>query len=319
MTTHNRSALVTGATSGLGFEAAAQLADHGYETVFITGRSASKAAAAAKELAARTGRSVFVPVTVDFDRLDTIDPAASDIAQSGRQIDRAILNAGIVAPPEVTMSSDGIERVVSSTLIGHHRLTMRLLGRGALSPSAAIVIAGSEAARGDVPMFTPIDLQALANDQFDGDLEGAIEAQMKISAPAAYKPNDQYATAKVLVAWWAAALSRRLPEGMTVNAVSPGSTPDTNGIRNAPAYMRYMLPVLKLIPGMAHSVADGAKRYLDGADLRDSSGDFFASRPKRMTGDLVKVELGHINDRVGQEAAWNVTSKLAGAEYPTPV
>jgi hypothetical protein len=38
-----------------------------------------------------------------------------------------------------------------------------------------------------------------------------------------------------------------------------------------------------------------------------------------MTGDLVKVELGHINDRVGQEAAWNVTSKLAGAEYPTPV
>ena len=168
-------------------------------------------------------------------------------------------------------------------------------------------------------MFTPVDLQALASDRFAGDLEAAIEAQIKITAPAVYKPNDQYATAKILVAWWAAALARRLPEGMTVKAVSPGSTPDTNGIRNAPAYMRYLLPVLKIIPGMTHSVADGAKRYLDAADLRDSSGDFFASRPKKMTGELVKVELDHINDRAGQEAAWNVTSKLAGAEYPTPV
>lgn len=63
----------------------------------------------------------------------------------------------------------------------------------------------------------------------------------------------------MFVAWWAAQLATMLPEGMAVNAVSPGSTPDTNAINNASLYMRkLMIPIFKLIPGMSHSVADGA-------------------------------------------------------------
>ena len=58
--------------------------------------------------------------------------------------------------------------------------------------------------------------------------QAAIEAQIRLEPPATYKSGDQYATAKMLVAWWAAELSRRVPGGVTVNAVSPGSTPDTS-------------------------------------------------------------------------------------------
>ncbi len=310
-----RTALVTGATSGLGFEAAAQLADQGFSTVYVSGRTDAKAANAAQELAARTGKDVFQPLTLDLDSLATVDPAVAGL--SGAAIDTLILNAGIAPPNEKTMSPDGIERTVSSSLIGHHRFTMRLLEHGLLSEDAAIVIAGSEAARGDVPTFSPVDLNELAASGFSGNLEEAIEAQMKMTAPAVYKASDVYATAKVFVAWWSAELARRLPEGMTVNTVSPGSTPDTNAIRNAPFYMRYfMVPLFKIIPGMSHTVADGAKRYLDVAAMGNQTGRFYASKPGKMTGTLTEVELDHIHDRAGQTAAWNVTVELAGVGYP---
>ena len=180
--------------------------------------------------------------------------------------------------------------------------------------TARIVIAGSEAARGDVPTFKPVDLNALAEQHFGGNLEAAIEAQMRMEPPATYKPSDTYATAKVFVAWWAAELSRVLPPGMAVNAVSPGSTPDTNAINNAPFYMRkLMIPLFKLLPGMSHSVADGAARYLEVAGYEPNvTGKFFASKPKKMTGPLAEIQMDHIDDRDGQLALWNVTSRVTG-------
>ena len=45
--TNSRIALVTGATSGLGFETAAQLAQQGFDRVIATGRTREKAASAA--------------------------------------------------------------------------------------------------------------------------------------------------------------------------------------------------------------------------------------------------------------------------------
>ena len=137
---------------------------------------------------------------------------------------------------------------------------------------------------------------------------------MRMELPARYKPSDTYATAKVFVAWWAAELARSLPEGMSVNAVSPGSTPNTNAIDNAPFYMRkVMVPLFRLLPGVSHSVADGATRYLDVADYGPSvTGKFYASPPKKMTGPLTEVQLPHIDDVAAQRALWNVASRVAG-------
>jgi hypothetical protein len=105
---------------------------------------------------------------------------------------------------------------------------------------------------------------------------------------------------------------------MTVNAVSPGSTPETNAINNAPFYMRkLMIPMFKLMPGMSHSVADGAARYLEVAE-RDSgvTGKFYASPPKKMTGQLTEVNVPHLDNAAAQRAVWKVTSDAAGVAYP---
>ena len=168
--------------------------------------------------------------------------AAATLASRAGKIDFLLLNAGIAPTKEVTKTDDGVEATVAATLIGHHLLTMRLLEEDLLASDARIVIAGSEAARGDVPTFNPIDVDEFAAANFDGDLEAAIEAQIRMDPPAKYHPGNTYATVKVFAAWWAAELARKLPEGMAVNAVSPGSTPDTNAIRNAPFFMRRVLP-----------------------------------------------------------------------------
>jgi len=314
----NKVALVTGANSGLGLEAAAQLAEEGFGSVIVTSRTATKAEQSVAELAARTGRDAFSFVTLDNGELDTVEHAAAVIAERGDQIDFLLLNAGIAPPQTFTATPDGYEATVASTLIGHHLLTMRLLEAGMLAPNARIVIAGSEAARGDVPTMNPADIGGFAT-QLDGSLESAIEHQIRMEAPATYKPNDVYATAKVFVAWWAASLARRLPVGMTVNAVSPGATPGTNVVRDAPFFMKYvMLPAMRILPGMSHSVADGAGRYLEAEEYDASvSGRFFASKPKKMTGPLVEIQMERFDDQPLQEALWATTTRLAGGvDYP---
>jgi len=310
----SRTALVTGANSGLGLEAAAQLAEHGYGRVIVTARSDEKAAATVTTLVARTGKDVFETVTLDNADLATVETAARALAERGGKIDLLLLNAGIAPTKELSRTGDGLELTMAASLTGHHVLTMRLLEHDLLTESARIVIAGSEAARGDVPTFSPVDIDDFASEHFDGDLEAAIDAQLRMTEPAVYKPSDTYATTKLFVAWWSAELARNLPAGMTVNAVSPGSTPDTNAIRNAPFFMRYiMLPMFKLVPGMSHSVADGAGRYLEVADRGPHvSGKFFASKPKKMTGPLHEMELDHFDNPSGQKALLNVLSRVTG-------
>lgn len=309
-------ALVTGANSGLGFEAAAQLADEGAGEVIVTARNATKADEAVRQLVERTGKNVFTPMVLDLGASSTIEAAVGNRAGKA-PIDFLVLNAGIAPDTSLKRTADGVEMTMAASLTGHHLLTMGLLNEGLLSGQARIVIAGSEAARGDVPTFKPADMSALAAADFGGDVSSAVRAYMRMEEPLKYHPSNTYATTKLFVAWWAAELSARLPEGMTVNAVSPGSTPDTNAARNAPAYMTYiMLPVLKLIPGMSHTIADGAARYLEVGGY-DESGNFYASKPKKMTGPLHKITLPVFDNPPAQSAVWDVLGELTGASYPS--
>jgi hypothetical protein len=217
---------------------------------------------------------------------------------------------------EVRRTPAGIETTFSASLVGHHQLTMNLLASDSLSTSARIIIAGSEAARGDVLTMSVVDLPELAKSSFDGDLESAAESLILGSGATKHQPMNTYANAKLFVAWWAASLARKLPSGMTVNAVSPGSAPGTDAGRNANFFMRrIMMPVMSKAPkrfGMAAPVAVAAERYTDAIRFGpEVTGLFFASAPKKMTGPLHQVDLPHVNDRASRDAAWAATVAVA--------
>jgi short-subunit dehydrogenase len=84
-------ALVTGASSGIGFELAKQFADHGFDLVVAA--EDEELTTAARELA---GRGVQVEtVKVDLGTAQGVDELYQHVVQAGRPLDAAALNAGI--------------------------------------------------------------------------------------------------------------------------------------------------------------------------------------------------------------------------------
>ena len=194
---------------------------------------------------------------------------------------------GMVPGKKRVLTAAGIE-AAQAPLIGHHQLTVGLLRANLLSPNARIVIAGAEPARGGVPMFSYTDVPAFAAKYFRGDRTAAIEALIRNGPNVKYVPNNTYADAKLIIAWWVAALARRLPSGMAVYAVSPGGATATKVVRNAGPALKYLfIPIVNLIPGMNQTPETAARRYLQASEFgTDVSGQFFASAQGKFSGPI---------------------------------
>ena len=310
-------ALITGATSGLGYAAAKLLAGKGYRQVIVTGRKLAQAQKTAAHLAAEAGKTqVFTPLEVDLDSPSSVQSALAELVKRGRPIDFLLLNAGLVPGKERVVTGAGIE-ASQAPLIGHHQLTVGLLRANLLSPNARIVITSAEPARGGVPMFKYTDLPVFAAKQFKGDRAAAVEALIRNGPNVKYVPNNAYADAKLVIAWWVAALARRLPSGMAAYAVSPGASNATNVARNAgPLIKHLMIPIVNLIPGMNQAPETAARRYLQASEFgTEVSGQFFASAKGKFSGPMEVQRQPHLYDHASQEAAWQAVVKVSGADW----
>lgn len=309
-------ALVTGATSGLGYAAARILAGEGWREIIITGRSLARAKEAATQLAAETKRQAFTPLALELDTPASVQSALAELVKRGRPIDFLLLNAGMVPDKQRMITSAGVE-ASQAPLIGHHQLTVGLLRANLLSPNARIVIASAEPARGGVPMFKYTDVDALAAKYHQGDLTAAMEALIRNGPNVKYVPNNAYADAKLFVAWWAAALARRLPAGMAVYAVSPGAATATNVSRQASLAVKYLfIPIANLIPGMNQTPETAAGRYIQASKFgTEVSGQFFASAQGKFSGPIEAQLQPHLLDGANQEAAWQAVVNVSGVNW----
>jgi NAD(P)-dependent dehydrogenase (short-subunit alcohol dehydrogenase family) len=309
-------ALVTGATSGLGYAAARTLAGEGWREIIITGRSLARAKEAAGQLAAETRRQVFTPLELELDTPASVQSALAELVKRGRPIDFLLLNAGMVPGKQRVITAAGVE-ASQAPLIGHHQLTVGLLRANLLSPNARIVITSAEPARGGVPMFKYTDVDALAVKYHQGDLTAAMEALIRNGPNVKYVPNNAYADAKLIVAWWAAALARRLPSGMAVYAVSPGAATATNVSRQASLAVKYLfIPIANLIPGMNQTPETAAGRYIQASKFgNDVSGQFFASAQGKFSGPMEAQRHPHLLDGANQEAAWQAVANVSGVNW----
>jgi len=309
-------ALVTGATSGLGHAAARLLAVGGYREIIVTGRSLARVQETTAQLAAETKRQVFTPLELELDTPSSVQSALAELVKRGRPIDFLLLNAGMVPGKARVITAAGVE-ASQAPLIGHHQLTVGLLRANLLSPNARIVIASAEPARGGVPMFKYTDVDALAAKYHRGDLTAAMEALLRNGPNVKYVPNNAYADAKLIVAWWAAALARRLPSGMAVYAVSPGAATATKVSRQASLAVKYLfVPIANLIPGMNQTPETAARRYLQASEFgTDVSGQFFASAQGKFSGPIEAQRHPHLLDGANQEAAWQAVVNVSGVNW----
>ena len=155
-----RSIIVTGANSGVGFEAAKALAAHG-GAVTLAVRDGERGAGAAEQILA-----VGPGANVDVARLDLADLAsvrefaAEWVAAHPDGLDVLVNNAGVMAIPR-RETADGFEMQLGTNHLGHFALTGLLMG--SLRPGGRVVTVSSEAHRFGRMDFD--DLQAVASYQ----------------------------------------------------------------------------------------------------------------------------------------------------------
>lgn len=307
--------LVTGASSGLGFEAAAQLAEAGYGSIVLAARTDDKAARARDELVERTGRDVFETVGADVSLIEESERAAGDLIGRGRPFDALLLNAGMV-PNELDRTAEGFEIAFASSIVGHHVITTRLIDAGLLSPRARVVIVGSEAANDDLPKAMGMSVAEFAKgDDFDRLAFDAGFAEFATGEQPRFDAKDQYATTKVISSWWSAALQRRYEGRYDFFTVSPGANMGTNASRHVRGSFKLLIGLMKRIGhlvGMNMPVSEGSRRYVD---VLLGRGDFepgrtYTSKPKKMTGDVVARSGSHLVDRRRQDAGLEMLGDL---------
>ncbi|WP_194897619.1 oxidoreductase [Catenulispora pinisilvae] len=122
-----RVAMVTGASSGIGFRTALELARHGARTLLAV-RDPDKGEFARERITGviPSARGLVEIVTVDLASLDSIEDAAADLADRTAAVDILINNAGVMVPDGLT-TDDGFELQFGTNHLGHFALTGRVL------------------------------------------------------------------------------------------------------------------------------------------------------------------------------------------------
>jgi NAD(P)-dependent dehydrogenase (short-subunit alcohol dehydrogenase family) len=139
-------AIVTGATSGIGREAAWGLARLGAD-VTLVGRNSAKAAATVDELVGRGAKRERLHVaTADLGRLPEVRALADELAARHARIDVLLNNAGCY-PAKRTLTAEGFEEAWATNVLAYEALTTRLHARVAAA-KGRIVYVGSTMAGG---------------------------------------------------------------------------------------------------------------------------------------------------------------------------
>ena len=249
-----RTIVVTGATSGLGRQAAEQFARLGAHVV-ISGRDATKARQIRNEIAVCSGSSDLSISCADMGELDQVEAMADRLLVAHERIDVLIHNAGALTGHR-TVNAAGIEATVASQVLGPFLLTSRLLP----------VL--TEGGPGRVLTMSSGGMYAA------GLTVGALQM-----TDAEYRGSEQYARAKraqvTLNEMWAQRVDRT---AVVFHALHPGWA-DTPGVEaSLPQFRRLMKPLLR-------TASEGADTLVwlaadDGEPVR-TSGDFWLDRRRR--------------------------------------
>ena len=141
-----KTALITGANSGIGYQTALELAHHGAHVLLGCRNEAKGRAALERLLREAPGASAEV-VQLDMASLASIRAFAAAFLGRGIALDLLINNAGVMALPKRELTEDGFERQFGTNHLGHFALTGLLLPALLAAPAPRVVTVASLAHR----------------------------------------------------------------------------------------------------------------------------------------------------------------------------
>jgi NAD(P)-dependent dehydrogenase (short-subunit alcohol dehydrogenase family) len=287
-----RTVVVTGANSGLGFEAARQLALKG-ATVVAACRDRGKALEAVRRIRDESPKGEVTSASLDLADLDSVARFADEFLAEHRRLDLLINNAGLLTPPQ-GMTKQGFELQFGTNHLGHFALTGRLLPLILDTPDSRVTTVSSL-----------------------GQYIGRIDfADLQFSRRG-YQPWAAYGQSKLANLVFMLELERRLDAaGSTVRSTGshPGWTASNLTSAASPAF-KWLEPVV------AQKTPLGVQTTLRAATDPDAAGGSFwgPSRPLRAFGVTGPVGPARVSVRARDTAVaaqlWDVSEQLSGVKY----
>jgi len=233
---------ITGANTGIGYEAARALAGRGAR-VLLGCRSEEKAKGAIDRIRAIHANADVAWIPLDLTDLESVEAAARIVREEPR-LDVLVNNAGVMVPPK-TLTKDGFELQLGVNHLGHFALTGHLLDLLSATRSARVVSVSS---------------LAHLNGRIDFDDPHAARS---------YHARKRYGTSKVANLLFTFELARRLAAhslDVTALACHPGIA-DTELSRTFPAWFGM---VGLIIRPLFNTAAEGALPTLLAATKPDA-------------------------------------------------
>ena len=291
-----RVVLITGANSGIGYEAARALAPHG-ATVVMGCRNRAKAEDAVASIAETDPSGTTEILEMDLSDLDSVKQAAAEFLSTHDRLDVLVNNAGLMATPE-QRTAQGFEMQFGVNHLGHYVLTGLLLDVLRSTPGSRIVSISSQ-----------------------GHRPGKINFD-DLNSEKSYSPWPAYFQSKLANLLFTRELQSRLAEAdidVVAVAAHPGGSNTNlghetpNGILNKMA--QFSRPVLEL---MMQSAAMGALPTLRAATDPDVvGGDYFGPDGiGEQRGHPVKRGMSNrARDDESADRLWTASEELTGFEY----
>lgn len=231
-----RTVLITGCNSGIGFEAARILARKG-DKLILACRTQEKAEEAARRLLAETSTATLIPAECDLTSLESI---RKFVATTSNSLDVVCYNAGIALSTDgdIERTADGFEKTIGTNHLGHFYLH-HLLQPKIATAAGRVVITASSVHDPESPGGKQGKTATLGN--LEGFSRDGSNFEMVDGNP--YNGDKAYKDSKLCNILFCRELQRRLEAGgssdtssttknIVVNAFSPGLITSTGFFRN---------------------------------------------------------------------------------------
>ena len=284
--------VITGTTSGTGFEAAKILLSKGAKVVMLN-RNPKKSQDTILTLKQELGNSIDVlTIKMDLSEQKSVKNAAKEVLNSISQIDALICNAAIAQVPKQTLTVDGWESQMGTNYYGNFTLQSLLFPLIEKS-KGRIVTVGS--------LGYDMGIKTIKFDDLNWEND--------------YTPNNAYSQSKLAQIMSIYELQNRLKSTGNTNvkayACHPGSS-RTNLINTSGSFlMKVIFNLMKLSP-LTQSAEKGAYPQLmcaTEADL-DQSGFYGPTGRNNWTGPVGEHKIEpHAKDKIIAKKLWELSEK----------
>ena len=282
-----RTAIVTGANTGIGLETARMLALRGADVVLAC-RNLDKGRAALDRITAEKPSGRVSVAALDLSDLASVERFAAEFAASHDRLDLLINNAGVMVPP-LGRTAQGFELQFGTNHLGHFALTGRLLPLLERTPGARIVVVSSTA-------------QGLGKIDFD-DLNWEKRP---------YNDWRAYGQSKLANMMFALELARRLSASgshVLATAAHPGWT--ATDLQRTTLITRLLNPLFGMKP------KDGALPTLRAAVDPGATNGSYWGPSRTINGPPKPAKSTRLSlDQAVAARLWQVSEQLTGVTFP---